>query len=200
MLNSIGKPRPDPAVVLRNSRAREQWLQLKDGKAEALEALFRTYYDLLFNYGVKFSGHEELTKDCIQETFAYIWERRTRLSLPESVKGYLLVAMRRQVLRALENKARHERLQLEYGNEQPQAAFSAEELLIFGEMADADQRRLRKAFDAIPERMREALYLKTFNSLRYREIAEIMEVSPQVARNYVAESLKRLRAFLGDSQ
>ncbi len=183
----------------RNEQARHLWQAITHGKPEALEELFKSHYAALFDYGIRLCGQEELVKDSIQEIFAYIWEKRAKLSLPHSVKAYLLVSLRRVVLKTIETRARHEVAHKEFGNLENQQAFSSENLMIYAEMARAEQRRLKQAFERIPVRMREALYMKTYDGLTYREIAQIMGISPQVARNYVSEAFKRLRVLITDS-
>ncbi|MFQ5651944.1 MAG: RNA polymerase sigma factor [bacterium] len=179
-----------------NHHERQLWQNLRKGKVEALEGLFRLFYALLYDYGLKLSGQEELVKDCVQETFVTIWEKRKRLAQPASVKAYLLVSLRRQVLKAIERQTKSRNAYQEYGQEQPVEVLSAEDLLILAEMSDSEKRRLRDAFATIPARMREALYLKTYDGLSYREIAEVMDISSQVARNYVSEAFKRLKELL----
>lgn len=86
--------------------------------------------------------------------------------------------------------------QQEYAIKQTTEAFSFEDLIVFAEKDKAEKRVLKNAVKKIPARMREALYLKTYDGLSYREIADIMQVRPQVARNYVSEAYRRLRKLL----
>ncbi len=169
------------------------WRSMQDGEAEALAGLFKIYFAMLFDYGMKLCGNEELVKDSIQEIFVTLWNRRSRLSVPRSVKGYLLAALRRQLLSTLHhNRRQTEALsQLEWND-----AFSPEDLLIVRETEAARRRALQAALAEIPARIREALYLKTYQNLSYQEIASTMQVSPQVARNYVCEAFQRLRQIL----
>ncbi len=178
------------------SVAAELWRRLIKGDAEALEQLFRAHYPLLFDYGLKLTRQEELVKDGIQEVFAYIWDRRRMLANAESVRAYLLVSLRRQLLRALARQQKQHSLQQELSINQVEEAFSAEDLIIFAETEDAEKAAFKKAFSEIPARLREALYLKTYDGLSYKEIADVMHVKPQVARNYVSEAFQRLRDSL----
>lgn len=175
---------------------RRLWREIKAGSPAALEELFRSSYALLYDYGLKLCGDDELVKDAIQEVYAYIWEKRDRLSVPDSVRAYLLAAERRLLLKMLKSNTRLGEVEKEFGGEQARTAFSAEDLIIDAETKEAEQDNLRQAFDSIPVRMREALYMKTYDNLSYREIAEIMAISSQVARNYVSEAFKRLRVLL----
>ena len=58
-------------------------------------------------------------------------------------------------------------------------------------------RAAKEEYEAeISEREREALYLKTYQDCSYRDISQIMEISEQVARNYVCGALKKLRSYV----
>ena len=180
----------------RLEKERQVWLRLRKGDAKALEILFHNYYSLLYDYGVKLATDEELVKDAIQEVFSYIWEKRENLSVVDSVKAYLLVSLRRLLLNTLGKLRRQRAAHQEFTMDQIADAFSLEDLVIFAEQEASEQKRLRSAFHEIPARMREALYLKTYDGLTYKEIAEIMNVRPQVVGNYLSEALHRLKSML----
>lgn len=169
------------------------WRRLKAGDASALEQLFRIHYQILFDYGLKLTRQEELVKDSIQEVFAYIWERRQNLADADSVRAYLLVSLRRQLLHALAGQQKQHSAYEALSSDPIEEGFSAEDLLIFNESALAKKLAFKKAFSKIPARLREALYLKTYDGLTYKEIAAVMKVRPQVARNYVSEAFQRMR-------
>lgn len=166
---------------------------MRRGDEQALAELFRRHYAGLFDYGVKLSQHAELVKDGIQEIFAYIWEKRQNLAAADSIRAYLFVSLRRHLLKLSQQMHRREASSREFQGEQAAAYFSPEDLLIAKEKEQTQQRVLTQALQEIPPRQREALYFKTFEGLSYREIAAIMNVSPQVARNYVCEAFHKLR-------
>lgn len=175
---------------------RDFWERMREGDEQALAALFRRYYAMLYDYGLKLACENELVKDAIQEVFAYIWEKRENLAAVDSVRAYLLVALRRQVLKTLERQQQRQASYQQFDREQPQTSFSPEDFWVMAETAETGRHALQKALQEIPLRVREALYLKTFEGLSYREIACIMNISPQVARNYVSEAFHRLRQIL----
>lgn len=171
----------------------ELWKRLRQGDSDALSGLFRRYYPLLYDYGVKLSQHEDLTRDAIQDVFAYVWEKHASLSRVRSVRAYLLVSLRRWLLNAMAKHRDHKRKAREFSQQQPETVFSFEDLVVLEEKSREDRQALLMALDQIPTRLREALYLKMYDSLSYREIAQIMSISPQVARNYVCEAFQRIR-------
>lgn len=172
------------------------WQRMLTGDDQALAALFRLHYPLLYDYGLKLAQQTELVKDGIQDVFAYLWEKRATLSPVDSVRAYVLVALRRHLLKSLARQQRRQESDLQHVLEETSVGFSPEEFLIMREEEQEKKQALHQALQAIPARLREALYLKTFNGLAYREIADLMNVSPQVARNYVSDAFHRLRTIL----
>lgn len=175
---------------------RALWQRMLTGDDQALAALFRLHYPLLYDYGLKLIQQAELVKDGIQEVFAYLWEKRATLSEVESVRAYVLVALRRHLLKSLAQQQRRQESDQQHLLDEMSASFSPEEFLIMQEKEEEEKQALHLALQEIPPRMREALYLKTNTGMAYREIAGIMNVSPQVARNYVSEAFHRLRVLL----
>ncbi|MFQ5603525.1 MAG: RNA polymerase sigma factor [bacterium] len=192
----ISNPLDSCDKIERIQKERQLWERLKKGDAQALEFLFRAYYSHLFDYGVKLAREQELVKDAIQEIFSYIWEKRRNLSAVDSIKAYLLVSLRRLLLNTLSKQRRQKTAHHEFTMEQIADVFSLEDLIIFAEQEASEQKRLQGAFKEIPARMREALYLKMYDNLTYKEIAVIMNVRPQVVRNYLSEAYHRLKALL----
>jgi len=169
---------------------------LRRGDSQALGTLFKYYYAILYNYGFTICHDAEMTKDSIQELFTYLWKKRGNLAEVTSVRLYLFTSLRRLLMKALKkSKAENEKNKILI-DELPKEAFSALDMLILKEADEQKKHVLKKALEEIPQRMREALYLKTYNNLSYKEIAEIMDISYQVARNYVSQALHRLRNIL----
>jgi len=169
------------------------WQKMKGGNQDALSELFRNHYQTLYDYGVKFCHREELVKDCIQDVFIYIWEKRKNLSDAVSVRAYLLASTRRRLLKMLKKLHQEENRDYQISIISEENVMSAEDIIASEENEFDKKQLLKKILKKIPARMREALYLKTFDGLSYREISQIMNISPQVARNYISEAFRRIR-------
>lgn len=182
--------RPDP-----NTES-QLWNSFKNGESKALEIIFKVHFPYLYDYGIRITRQEELVKDSIQDMFAYLWEKRQNLSNVHSVRTYLIVSLRRTLFKAIEMQNKVTFALQEIGREQAYEMSSFDELLVVEEKSANEKKALKSAVQKIPDRMREALYLKTYQELSYKEIAVIMNVRPQVARNYVSEAYKRLRDLL----
>src|SRR5699024_12676750 len=75
------------------------WERFVRGEEACFEQLFKIYFNSMYGYGIKLCRRPELTKDCIQELFRIIWERRDELDHINSPKVYLHVSLRRKILK-----------------------------------------------------------------------------------------------------
>jgi RNA polymerase sigma factor (sigma-70 family) len=167
------------------------WQRVKAGEEAAMNELFGRHYDALYGYGHRLVRDEDLTKDAIQQMFVDFWHGRDRLADVRSVKPYLLVCLRRRLIKAGKAKLR---FSLKLPKEHPfEVTFSHEDFLI-GEQQSVEQaQRLAQALNQLPKRQREALYLKFFDDLPYEEMEPLLGIRYQSIRNLVHQALTFLR-------
>lgn len=183
-------------MKITKSKNEKIWKTMLEGDSESFSLIFKKQYKILYNYAFSICHNEELVKDSIQELFIYIWEKRNSLAQVKSVHNYLIISLRRIILKSLKIRVDENENSKNLLIYLPKEAFSAQDMLILKESTEQTKTEMENALNKIPVRMREALYLKTYISLSYKEISVIMKISPQVARNYVSESFHRLRNIL----
>lgn len=172
------------------------WQLMKDGKSEALSALFHEHYKSIFQYGKKLTNYDtELTKEIIQNLFVKLWERRATLGDVQSEKVYLFTAFRRELI----DKQR--RLNVEEGylaslNLNDYEEDSPEDLLLIEEKGLTDAQKIKNAMNKLPKRIKEAITLRYFEEMEYAEIAEIMNLKERTVYNFVHEGINLLRKEL----
>ncbi len=135
------------------------WIQLKDGSELALGKLIKKFFNTLQNYGYKFVKDEDFVKDCVQEVFIEIWSRRDKISVPDSVKAYLLSSVRRKVVR--EGFRQHiikDDDEREVESNSSHVDFSPEWSIIEQESVVEIEQKVNKAINQLPKRQREVLY------------------------------------------
>ncbi len=175
------------------------WELIRKSDSAALTILFRKYYVLLFDYALKLTRQQDLAEDAVQEIFVVIWQKRFTLSEVQSVKAFLFASVRNYLLNAIKKNRRLVNHSQSMHEQLPDDAFSPEDMLIFRERKSLRKHALERALNEIPPRQREALYLKVYDGLTYKEIAPIMNVTAQVARNYVSEAYRRLSEILSSN-
>jgi RNA polymerase sigma factor (sigma-70 family) len=171
------------------------WSEFLAGSKQAFERIFLAHYDELFRYGVRLTGDEEVVKDCIQNLFQRLWQRRKVLGPVEETRPYLFTALRHHITDEARAQKRRTALQSGYLGDAP-VEHSPEEFLIAQQLTSEQQAQLLSALQQLSNRHREALYLKFFDGFGYDRIAEIMDLNQQSVRNLVHQAIKRLRQVL----
>lgn len=168
------------------------WRNFRTGDPEALAALFNEHYDSLYHYGVKLFPDEELVKDCVQNLFVKIWASRSRLMAVQSVRPYLLKALRRHIGDQVVAMRRRRTFQ-EEGVDGFQVMFSHEDFLIANQISAEQSLILSESLNSLSARQREAIFLKFYEGLDYEKIAEVMTLNIQSVRNLIHQGLKNIK-------
>lgn len=168
------------------------WRNFRAGDPDALSALFNEHYDSLYYYGMKLFPDEELVKDCVQNLFVKIWTSRSRLMAVQSVRPYLLKALRRHIGDQVVAMRRRRVLQ-EEGVDGFQIMFSHEDFLIASQVSAEQSVMLSESLNNLSARQREAIFLKFYEGLAYEKISEVMALNIQSVRNLVHQGLKNIK-------
>jgi len=162
---------------------------LRTGDQSALSELFSRYYDYLIHYGCQISPQEALVEECIQEMFLYLFESYQRLGEVRNVKAYFFSSLRRRVIeKVITNRKR----QLSEEKTLPATNILFQEDAILLEEQEVRQ-ALIKALNSLPWQQREAIYLKYYNHLSTREIAEVLGIANQTVLNTLYIAVKKIR-------
>lgn len=173
----------------------EAWNKFKGGNFDSLGLLFEIHYQELFYYGIKIVDLPELVKDAIQDLFADVWERRDKMSSINNFKAYLLISLRRELIRRI-NKIRKEPQSEDLST--LQFSFSAEEFLILHEETVSHSRLLADNLSSLTERQREVILLRFFHNLEFTEISQVLEMNIQSVRNLLFRALDKIRKDLAN--
>ena len=169
--------------------------RLQQNDDEALALLMKMYYDDLYNYAARFTKDNGLIKDCIQEVFISLWQRRETVGTILSPKYYFLRAIKNKVLKSLHKNSRKvtsDHLQEEYDFFHE---FSIERVIIEKQISEEKAERLRKTLSLLSKRQIEIIYLKYYQYLDHGQIAELMNISRQSVYNLLHEAIHKLRSL-----
>lgn len=166
---------------------------LKQDSKEAFSLLFQTYYTDLVLFGGNFLKDRTSCEDIVQSIFLKLWNDRKSIQIETSLKSYLLKAVRNSCL----DEFRHLEIvrQYESGYENTTLdSYDTENYVLYSDLHD----HLFRALDQVPELYREAFELNRFEGLKYREIAEKLNVSERTVEVRVSKTLELLRKYLKD--
>ncbi len=171
------------------------WKQLKEGNKSALERIYSTYISSLLKYGRKFSRNDQVIEDCIQDLFIELWKNREGLGMTDSIQRYLLVALRRKVIRQMD-KAKKRVSDTEPTELDFEVVIAVDQKLIELELSEERAAQVKAAMVNLSKRQKEVIYLKYVSGLDYEDIGEIMDLNYQSVRNLVSNALKKLKGTL----
>ena len=173
-----------------NNLSTHLWAEFKEGSKSALIEIYKLAYDELFNYGMRISHNEELTRDCIHDLFVRIWSGQSQIANARNPKPYMFRILRNIVVDALkQNNAFIEASDTELYD----PIFSGEDLIINAEISQERSQKLKMAIEQLSNRQKEIIYLKFYNGLSYEEISAVTQLKYQSVRNLFSVALKELR-------
>ncbi|MFD2574644.1 RNA polymerase sigma factor [Spirosoma soli] len=168
------------------------WQLYREGDQQAFGLLAQRYYRMLRHYGLKFMVDEVVVEDCIQELFLQLWQNRLQINQTESVKHYLLKALRHHVIQYLRNHKRLNEEEMDWDSSIGEE-MDSETLLIRQESLTLLTHTLQAQLASLPAREREALYLRFYENLTIAQMAEVMHVNRQSVSNFLQKALNKLR-------
>ncbi len=165
--------------------------QLLQGDQQAFDALFRTWYEPLCRYAARLlDGDMDDAEDVVQQTFIKLWEQREILPIQFSVKAYLYKMVHNRSLNRLrdaQTRRRHSEISVSFGNDTAPPV----------EVSDL-QTRLQAALEQLPTECRRIFELSRFEELKYREIADQLNISIKTVETQMGKALRLMRVHLAE--
>lgn len=166
------------------------WNSFRAGDEKAYTSLMQTFANPLYRYGIRFVANSDFIKDCIQDVFFELWNRRERINHTESVKSYLFKALRLRIFREQSNWNYAEPLNDNY---EFIIEFDVETSLIKVESSEEIKLKLQRILNNLPRRQKEILYLRFYEGMDQDRIAQVMGLNRQSVYNLLHEAINGLR-------
>ena len=166
------------------------WLCFREGDHKAYTLLLRKHANVLFSYGCKFSKDEDFIKDCIQDVFFELWNRREKISQAANVKAYLFKSLRLRIFR--EQSKWNSSASFEDGF-LFEDDFNIESHLIQEQTSKEIRQKLQTILTGLTHRQKEILYLHFFEDMDHDGIGRTMGLNRQSVYNLLYRSITTLR-------
>jgi len=160
---------------------------------KSFEALYYALFNKLFKFCCYYVTQKEIAEDIISEIFVKCWENRKVNLHVINPETYLFVAVRNQSLKYLKKSSEVHITELEMcgeypfsDNDNPQKELERKELHI----------KLDNAIEKLPLQAKMVFRLIKENGLRYKEVAEILNISPRTVQTQLFRAIDKLRATL----
>src|SRR6187397_1624287 len=139
----------------------------------AFEQVFKTHFKRLHAYAFTILRDEIEAEEIVQQVFFKLWERNENLSLTGSVSAYLYRAVHNESLNYIKHqKVRSDhRLHVAYSMKN-QSDHASKKIL-----ASELEKNIRQALADLPEQCRTIFQMSRFEEMKYREIADELNIS-----------------------
>lgn len=169
-------------------------ISINDDK-KAFESLFYLLNEPLIQFCTMYVHQTEAAEDIVSDVFFKCWNNRKSLIEIQSPDTYLFVAVKNQSLNYIKKFSRIHLVQIDDTNEfqllntfNPQEQLETKELMF----------KLEKAIDTLPQQCRIIFRLIKEEDLRYKEVAEILNLSPKTVKNQLYRAMKKLNIVLAE--
>jgi RNA polymerase sigma-70 factor (ECF subfamily) len=172
------------------------------GQAEAFGLLVRRYERELYGYLRRYLGDGNLAEDVFQNTFLQLYVKSGQYETGRPVRPWLYTIATHQAIDALRRNGRHQAISLEQTPSQPgegELSSLLDMLECRGpspvESASAQERReqVKASVDLLPDFLRQVLILAYYQGLKYREIADILEIPVGTVKSRLHAALVKLQ-------
>ena len=162
--------------------------KIKKGDEKAFERLFHCYYSHLCLFAEQFVHNHAEAEEIVQDTFVSIWEKKEKIAITTSVKNYLFRSVKNSCL----NYLKHNQIKNQYadkllsdsGLDEPDDVSFIESGLL---------QKIEECINSLPEKRREVFRLSREEGLKYREIAEKLNISVKTVETHMGLAIKTLR-------
>ena len=162
-------------------------LGVKNSNSAAFKILFYRYYESLYSFFWNRTQSEELAKDFVQDVFTRLWQHRDNLNPDLSIKSYIFRIAQNILIDFFRKKktqaVSHEEFSKNEPTENPSELYDLEESVV-------------KAISDLPDDLRVVFLLNRFDGLKYKEIADSLNISIKTVESRMSKTLKILRQSL----
>ena len=176
--------------------AKIAWMQEQIARYDdesAYKELFVQLYTPLLQFAASFVKSRESAEEVVSDVFMAIWEKRKRIATISNLKVYLYVATRNTAINYLARQNKLVTTNIDEMDLEPESIyFNPEQLLITAEMS----KRVKEIIDQLPPRCKIIFKLVKEDELKYREVAEILNLSVKTIENQLSIALRKIGAAI----
>lgn len=174
---------------------------LSEGKETAYKYLYDTHYKALSIFAYQYVNDTFVAETIVGDIIFHLWQNRREIIILQSLRNYLLTAVKNRCLNYLEQQKRIENLtehmaeqmETKQKNYEDQPEYPLSTLL----EKELDV-KINNALNALPQLTRKIFMLSRFSDLKYQQIAHETGVSVDVVKYHIKSALSHLRTELKD--
>jgi len=168
-------------------------IRVEQSNQKAFEDLYRLFFPRLYNFAMLYVHKKEAAEEIVNDVMVKIWEKRDTINTIENLETYLFVAIRNHCLNYLQ-KYSHYHVTIE-----PESGL-AEVISINDPAKDLEWKeinlKLHLAIEQLPDQCRTVFKLIKEEGFKYKQVAEILNLSPRTVETQLFRAIKKLDAVV----
>lgn len=160
---------------------------------KAFESLFHLLNNKLTRFCILYVHQKEIAEEIVSDIFVRCWLNRKTLTEIQNPASYLFVAVKNLSLNHLKKFSSIHLVELEDGNgaemvdlNNPQKEFEKKELFL----------KMDEAIATLPRQCRIVFRLIKEDGMKYKEVAEILNISPRTVQTQLFRAIKKLSVVM----
>jgi len=158
-----------------------------------IKELFNNYHALLCNVANNMVNDRAAAEDIVQDVFMNLWRKRNEVDWTAPMKGYVYRATTNGALNWLDKNKRSVSFDETIGEQTASVSNDVEGKIDEKEL----QAKIKESIERLPAKCKAIFVLNRYEGLKYKQIAEHLEISVKTVENQISIALDRLRQDLG---
>lgn len=167
------------------------WNAFRGGDQNAYARFYEYCYPKLYTYGINVGMDDTQIRDAIQELFLKLYNKPHIIKETVTLLPFLFRSIRNYYLNLV--KKENTRLNIEDYETAFSFDYTIEEHLVAEEDRQALSNKIKEILSTLTSRQREIIYFRFFYEMEYEEIAQILNITSQGARNMIYKAFEKIR-------
>ena len=167
---------------------------IRSGDEQAFERLFKDQYPALCGYARKYLEDVDQAEEVVQEMFFNFWQKKDKLDVTISIEAYLFRSVRNSCL----NYLKHLKIREEHRLATNQEIRIKEQEIHDNVVALELQERIEDVIEQLPPERKKIFKMSRYEELKYKEIADKLNLSVKTVEAQMGKALKYLRLHLAE--
>lgn len=159
----------------------------------SFEKLFKIFYQRLLNFCMYYIKHKESAEEIVSDIFVNLWIKRKELGHIRNLETYLFISVKNHSLNHIKQFSNYRVTYLEdvgihalVNISDPEKALEMRELIF----------KMDEAINSLPPQCKIIFNLIKEEGLKYKEVAEILSLSPRTVETQLVRAMKKLDKIL----
>ncbi|GBU07180.1 DNA-directed RNA polymerase sigma-70 factor [Bacteroidales bacterium] len=172
---------------------------LAAGNSEAYKFLYENHYKALCVFAYQYVDDSFIAETMVSDVFFNIWKTRNEINILQSLRSYLMGAVKNRCLDHLKERKRLEEVKISVGDKLHTSQVNYEDQYDYplAQLIEKElDLKIKKSLLAMPDLTRRIFELSRFSDLKYQEIAQEIGTSVDTVKYHIKSAIVRLRKDL----